>query len=139
MSAPAVRCPHLSLIYDNAPAEFATDAHRCHAPNLPTRIAAAHQERYCLTPAFTDCIVYQGGSVEATRGEADIIRNAGAQPPSFPRVRPDLPRVGVESRGWPVRHAAVCDDCDFEAEADSRDEAWNWAFGHACAGPEGTK
>jgi hypothetical protein len=59
-------CPYLGLADDaESHATYATDAHRCYRLENPTRIAAGHQDQYCLSDAFTSCPVYQGQGIAA--------------------------------------------------------------------------
>ena len=57
-------CPHLGLADDaDSHATYATEAHRCFKMPNPTRIAAGHQESYCLVAAHTTCPIYTGEGI----------------------------------------------------------------------------
>ncbi len=96
--APTTVCPYLGLI-DNADshANYATDAHRCYRLDNPTRIAAGHQETYCLGANHTTCPVYKGEGTTPARPAAGAGRTrppatteAESQPQ--PRGRTPTPR-----------------------------------------------
>ncbi|HJP41689.1 MAG TPA: LysM peptidoglycan-binding domain-containing protein [Dehalococcoidia bacterium] len=57
----SVACPYLGLFEDaDSHATFATEAHRCYRLPNPTRIAAGHQDTYCLNENHVSCPVYIG-------------------------------------------------------------------------------
>lgn len=64
-------CPHLGLADDHeSHATYATEAHRCYKLPSPTRIAANHQETYCLGANHGTCPVFQGEGIARTQTPA---------------------------------------------------------------------
>jgi hypothetical protein len=64
-------CPHLGLADDyESHATYATEAHRCYKLPTPTRIAANHQETYCLGVNHRTCPVFQGEGIARTQTTA---------------------------------------------------------------------
>ena len=64
-------CPYLGLADDaDSHATYATEAHRCFRLPTPTRIAAPHQESYCLGANHVTCPVYLGEGVPQTQRPA---------------------------------------------------------------------
>lgn len=59
-------CPYLGLADDaDSHATYATEAHRCYRLDHPTRIAANHQESFCLVDNHVGCPVYKGDGIAA--------------------------------------------------------------------------
>jgi hypothetical protein len=73
-------CEYLGLVDDaESHATYSTEAHRCYRLPNPTRIASAHQERFCLGANHVDCPVFRG------EGVAQTTRTATAPPPPPPQ------------------------------------------------------
>jgi len=72
-------CPYLGLTDDSdSHATYATEAHRCYRLPNPTRIAAGHQETYCLGNNHVSCPVYQGEGIPRPSGAGRAAGAAGA-------------------------------------------------------------
>ncbi len=72
-------CPYLGLTDDSdSHATYATEAHRCYRLPNPTRIAAGHQETYCLGNNHVSCPVYQGEGIPRPAGAGRVAGAAGA-------------------------------------------------------------
>lgn len=70
-------CPYLGLADDaDSHATYATEAHRCFRLPTPTRIAAPHQESYCLGANHVTCPVYLGEGVPQTQRPASAAPTA---------------------------------------------------------------
>lgn len=75
-------CPYLGLADDaDSHATYATEAHRCYRLASPTRIAAPHQESYCLGANHVTCPVYLGEGVPGAEQRAPRPQAAVAPPP----------------------------------------------------------
>jgi LysM repeat protein len=89
-------CPHLGLADDaDSHATYATEAHRCYKMPNPTRIAAGHQESYCLVAAHTTCPIYTGegiARVAAPAAAAGAVAQAAQAPAPAPPSAPPRPR-----------------------------------------------
>ena len=84
-------CPYLGLADDaDSHATYATEAHRCYRLANPTRIAAPHQESYCLGANHVTCPVYLGEGVPGAEQRAPRQR-AAMPPPAAPTVRGPKP------------------------------------------------
>jgi hypothetical protein len=88
--------------------------HRCYAVLEPEPRALAHQERYCLSPAFTSCPIFQDW---ATREAAQVAPGEDAvvaAAPLFdeePDLPPSSPREAVAARpAWSSERDGVDDD-----------------------------
>lgn len=80
-------CPYLGLADDaDSHATYATEAHRCYRLANPTRIAAPHQESYCLGANHVTCPVYLGEGVPGAEQRAPRPQ-AAVPPPETPTVR----------------------------------------------------
>lgn len=82
----AVACPFIAFEDDRDARSTAPDhRHRCFAEPVPAPRALAHQDAYCLSPAFAVCPTFQ----DWARREAAVARPpaAAALPP--PRLRDD--------------------------------------------------
>lgn len=78
-------CPYLGLADDaDSHATYATEAHRCYRLSNPTRIAAPHQESYCLGANHVSCPVYLGEGVPGAEQRAP--RPQAAVPPPPPET-----------------------------------------------------
>lgn len=89
-------CPYLGLQDDaDSHATFATEAHRCFRLTNPTKIAAPHQEAYCLGAEHVTCPVYLGEGLP--RGQQPPA--AAPLPPSAPPPPPSGPTVRGPKRG----------------------------------------
>ena len=91
-------CPYLGLADDaDSHATYATEAHRCFRLPTPTRIAAPHQESYCLGANHVTCPVYLGEGVPQTQRPAAAapvaagVAAAGAAAAETPAVRGPRP------------------------------------------------
>src|SRR5512141_2251646 len=77
--APA--CPFVAFEDDRESRSTSPDhRHRCYAEPLPAPRAAAHQEAYCLSSAFTVCPPFQ----DWARREAAHARGEGERPAPAP-------------------------------------------------------
>ncbi len=84
-------CPYLGLADDaDSHATYATEAHRCYRLANPTRIAAPHQESYCLGANHVTCPVYLGEGVPGAEQRAPRSQ-AAMPPPEPPTVRGPKP------------------------------------------------
>lgn len=84
-------CPYLGLADDaDSHATYATEAHRCYRLANPTRIAAPHQESYCLGANHVTCPVYLGEGVPGAEQRAPR-QQAAVPPPAAPTVRGPKP------------------------------------------------
>lgn len=82
-------CPYLGLADDaDSHATYATEAHRCYRLPTPTKIAAPHQEAYCLGANHLACPVYLGEGIPG--------RGGAAQPPVAGSV--PGPRAGARGQ-----------------------------------------
>lgn len=98
-------CPYLGLADDaDSHATYATEAHRCYRLPSPTRIAAGHQETYCLGANHPTCPVYQGEGVPRTAAPASPPAPPAREPASAgraPRVAGPAPAKGPGPRPRP--------------------------------------
>lgn len=84
-------CPYLGLADDaDSHATYATEAHRCYRLPNPTKIAAPHQETYCLGANHVTCPVYLGEGIPG--------RGAPAQPPPAAAGAVPGPRGGARGQ-----------------------------------------
>lgn len=90
-------CPYLGLADDaDSHATYATEAHRCYRLDNPTRIAANHQESYCLGENHVGCPVYKGEGIGAAAPAAAAAaptvaargRGGSSRPPREPKPLP---------------------------------------------------
>lgn len=80
-------CSYLGLADDaDSHATYATEAHRCYRLPNPTRIAANHQETYCLGAEHQTCPVYQGEGVPRPAAAASAASAAPAASGAEPRA-----------------------------------------------------
>ncbi|MFN0095093.1 MAG: LysM peptidoglycan-binding domain-containing protein [Dehalococcoidia bacterium] len=93
-------CPYLGMVENaDSHANYATDAHRCYRLDNPTRIAAGHQETFCLGATHPNCPVYQGKGVSAGGGRgaaASSQKPAEPKAPTPPRAPKTTPRPAPE-------------------------------------------
>ncbi|HMS60203.1 MAG TPA: LysM peptidoglycan-binding domain-containing protein [Tepidiformaceae bacterium] len=99
-------CPYLGLADDaDSHATYPTEAHRCYRLDNPTRIAANHQESYCLGENHVGCPVYKGDGIGAAApAAAAAAAGAGATPRGRGAGRP--PREPKPLPGRAPRAAA---------------------------------
>ncbi len=82
----AVACPFVAFDDDRDARSTAPDhRHRCFAEPVPAPRAIAHQDAYCLSPAFAVCPAFQ----DWARREAAAARPASGAPAPAPRPRED--------------------------------------------------
>src|SRR5882757_5168199 len=72
-----VQCPHLGLVDDSDTSfRFSTDDNCCWRMNRPAEVSASHQTKFCFSPNYNKCPVYQTGrptnTVKILRGQAPI-------------------------------------------------------------------
>ena len=92
-------CPFLALATDrDARADLPDRRHRCYAEPEPAPRAVAHQQQYCLTPAFATCATFQDW---ARREAARVVPTAAAAASPAPVWEPpiDLEDAGGGSVG----------------------------------------
>ena len=62
----ATACPFVALELDRDRRSDRPDyRHRCYAEPTPAPRTIAHQERYCLSPNFSGCPIFQDWAVRA--------------------------------------------------------------------------
>jgi LysM repeat protein len=82
-------CPYLGMIENaDSHASYATDAHRCYRLDNPTRIAAGHQETFCLGANHPNCPVYQGKGASGGPARGAAAAGAAASRPAEPKAPP---------------------------------------------------
>ncbi len=102
----AAACPFVAFDDDRDSRSTAPDhRHRCFAESVPAPRAIAHQDAYCLSPAFAVCPAFQ----DWARREAAAARPSVAAPTPAARPREEdtsgpvpLPPVGREPRHAPA-------------------------------------
>jgi hypothetical protein len=83
-------CPFLALVSDrDSRADLPDRRHRCYAEPEPAPRAIAHQQQYCLTPAFATCATFQ----DWARREAARVVPSGAGPAAGGTQAADSPPV----------------------------------------------
>src|SRR6187397_312934 len=85
-------CPFIALELDRDRRSERPDyRHRCYAEQVPAPRTIAHQERYCLSPNFAGCPIFQDWAVRAAARPVPL-------PPGYEgrRAAPD-PRQGHEA------------------------------------------
>jgi len=108
-SEAAAACPFVAFDDDRDARSTAPDhRHRCFAETVPAPRAIAHQDAYCLSPAFAVCPAFQ----DWARREAAAARSAPTAPAPDPRPREvdtsgpvPLPPVEREPRHAPASAA----------------------------------
>jgi LysM repeat protein len=89
-NAPA--CPFVAFEDDRDARSTAPDhRHRCYAEPVPAPRAIAHQDAYCLSPAFAVCPTFQ----DWARREAAAARPVATPPPAAQRPREEDPSGAV--------------------------------------------
>lgn len=109
-------CPFIALELDRDRRSDKPDyRHRCFAEPTPQPRAIAHQERYCLSPEFAACPIFQGWAMRAAARPVPLpqgleSRAKGAPPsvdqpprvPTQPALPPDVPLVvPLPGEAWP--------------------------------------
>ena len=123
-------CPFLALATDrDARADVPDRRHRCYAEPEPAPRAIAHQQQYCLTPAFATCATFQDWArreaarvVPSGTGPAAVAEPSGAARPVWERP------VDLDEAGEPV---------DRDQEPDDRAPLPAPAAGDGASGPGG--
>src|SRR6187431_983543 len=106
-SAPKA-CPFIALELDRDRRSERPDyRHRCYAEQVPAPRTIAHQERYCLSPNFSGCPIFQ-----------DWALLAAARPVPLP--------PGYEGRRGPTDARAAAAAAGMAGIASNVDEAQQW-------------
>ncbi|HVA86855.1 MAG TPA: LysM domain-containing protein [Candidatus Saccharimonadales bacterium] len=131
--APA--CPFVAFDVDRDDRSERPDpAHRCYAESPPAPLSRAHQEAYCLAPAFPTCPVFQAWArreaarVRPSSPAADAAvrqRDADAWPGVVPsrelvRSAPDAGSLSAFEQALTGRPASVADPSASSASVGSR-------------------
>ena len=78
-------CSYLGLADDaDSHATYPTEAHRCYRLPNPTRIAANHQESFCLGAEHVNCPVFQGEGVPRPAAAGATPMATSARPAAAP-------------------------------------------------------
>lgn len=109
-------CPFVALELDrDRRSERPDHRHRCYAEQLPAPRTVAHQERFCLSPNFSGCPIFQDWAVRAAARPVPL-------PPGHDggrRATPD-PRAPVVAAAEPIQPAtAPIQSAASEPEADA--------------------
>lgn len=75
-------CPFIALELDrDRRSDKPDDRHRCFAEPTPQPRAIAHQERYCLSPDFAPCPIFQGWAMRAAARPLPVAQPMAASAP----------------------------------------------------------
>ena len=122
--AAAGACPFVALELDRDRRSDRPDyRHRCYAEQVPAPRTVAHQERYCLSPNFSGCPIFQAWAVRAAARPVPIPGGVAAS------VRRDEPGHDVEPEPAvafapvPLAVAGPVEADDFDVDVPTQTEA----------------
>src|SRR5688500_17436478 len=96
--AGADACPFVALELDRDRRSEQPDyRHRCYAETTPAPRTIAHQERFCLSPNFPGCPIFQDWAVRAAARPVPVPQSPDTRSPAPDPIAPGAP--GLDAAG----------------------------------------
>src|SRR5688500_14712518 len=133
--AEATACPFVALELDRDRRSERPDyRHRCYAEQLPAPRTIAHQERFCLSPNFSGCPIFQAWALRAAARPVPIpggvAASARRDEPAHDAPAPDAPAHDLPAYTAPAMAAAVsADEPPLPDVPPADDEPWPDSMG----------
>ncbi len=133
--AEATACPFVALELDRDRRSERPDyRHRCYAEQRPAPRTIAHQERFCLSPNFSGCPIFQAWALRAAARPVPIpggvAASARRDEPAHDAPAPDAPAADPPAYTAPAMAAAVsADEPPLPDVPPADDEPWPDSMG----------